>query len=230
MSRALLILTGPDVRERAIHWCRKVPAGTRVEFKAPSRSLEQNARMWAMLTEVSRHVEWHGQKLASEDWKDVFTAALRGYRVVPGINAGTFVPLGMRTSDMTKEEMGDLMELIAAFGAERGVRFHDDTTESPPDALAGSPAGEAGEAQGDTASPADISPADDAGARGPEDDEPSHTARMKGSPPYAAGYRAGLVGVKRVAPKQFVADEVLEWEDGHDVGREAREAASEKEG
>lgn len=77
--------------------------------------------MWVMLTRISESVVWHGQKLSADDWKDVFTAALRRARVVPGLDHGSFVPLGMRTSDMTKDEMGDLMELIQAFADERGV-------------------------------------------------------------------------------------------------------------
>ena len=45
------------------------------------------------------------------------SASLRKARVVPGIDPGTYVPLGMRTSDMSKEEMGLLLDLIAAFAA-----------------------------------------------------------------------------------------------------------------
>jgi hypothetical protein len=59
----------------------------------------------------------------------MFTASLRKARVVPGLDAGSFVPLGMRTSDMTKDEMSDLLELISAFAAERGVVFSDDERE-----------------------------------------------------------------------------------------------------
>ena len=51
----------------------------------------------------------------------MFSASLRKARVVPGLDPGSFVPLGMRTSDMSKEEMGLLLELIDAFAAERGV-------------------------------------------------------------------------------------------------------------
>lgn len=87
------------------------------------RTLEQNARMWAMLEEIARAVDWYGQKLSKEDWKDVFTAALRKHRVVPGIDGQSFVVLGMSTRRMTKQEHGELMDLIEAFGAERGVRF-----------------------------------------------------------------------------------------------------------
>jgi hypothetical protein len=126
MSRALVVIRSDADRQLIETWARNAPALTRVEFKKPRRSLEANARMWAMLTEVAQQVEWYGEKLNAEDWKDVFSASLRRARVVPGIDAGSFVPLGMRTSDMSKEEMSQLMELIAAFGAERGVRFGDE--------------------------------------------------------------------------------------------------------
>jgi hypothetical protein len=79
--------------------------------------------MWARLTEISNKVDWYGQKLQPIDWKDMFTAALRKYRVVPGIDAGSFVVLGLHTSKMTKEEMRDLLDLIDAFAAEHGVVF-----------------------------------------------------------------------------------------------------------
>lgn len=81
--------------------------------------------MWAMLGEISRQVDWYGKKLSDIQWKDVFTAALREYEVVPGITPGTFVVLGMRTSKMNTKEMRDLMTLIEAFGTERGVVFRD---------------------------------------------------------------------------------------------------------
>jgi hypothetical protein len=77
--------------------------------------------LWVKLTEVAQQLPWYGQKLSPEDWKDMFSASLRKARVVPGLDPGSFVPLGMRTSDMSKEEMGLLLELIDAFAAERGV-------------------------------------------------------------------------------------------------------------
>lgn len=88
------------------------------------RSTEQNDRMWAMLGEVSRQVDWYGQRLEPEEWKDVFTAALRRQRVVPGLDGG-FVALGASTRRMSVGEMSELMELMSAFGAERGVKFND---------------------------------------------------------------------------------------------------------
>lgn len=121
MGRAVLILANNAVRARAIDWIQRAPVNARVEFKSPRRSLDQNALMWSRLGEIARQVEWYGQHLSADDWKDIFTASLRKARVVPGIDPGSYVPLGMRTSDMTKEEMGNLLDLMDAFAAERGV-------------------------------------------------------------------------------------------------------------
>jgi hypothetical protein len=116
-------LWGPTARTLAASLCRELPDGWIVEFKAPTRTLEQNARLWSMLTDLSEQVEWYGKKLTPDDWKDVCSASLRKARVVPTIDGDGFVPLGMRTSSMTKAEFGALMDLIDAFGAERGVTF-----------------------------------------------------------------------------------------------------------
>jgi hypothetical protein len=93
-----------------------------LEIKPATRSLEQNSRLWAMLDEISEQVDWYGRKLTPEEWKHVFTAALKKQDVVPGLDGG-FVVLGQSTSKMTKAEMCDLMELMNAFGAERNVKW-----------------------------------------------------------------------------------------------------------
>jgi hypothetical protein len=93
-----------------------------VEIKPETRTLAQNARLWAMLTDVAKQVDWYGRKLSAEEWKHVFTASLSKQDVVPGIDGG-FVVLGKSTSKMTKPEMSELQDLIEAFGAQQGVRF-----------------------------------------------------------------------------------------------------------
>jgi hypothetical protein len=125
MPREIVEIKGADDRDKIARWARHVPLHTTVEFRAPRRSNDQNALMWSLLSQISKQVDWYGQKLSNEDWKDVLTASLRRTRVVPGIDAGTFVPLGMRTSQMTKEEISELLELIYAFGSERNVHFRE---------------------------------------------------------------------------------------------------------
>lgn len=126
MSDKLRFILIDDARRgNALAAVRQAPTGYVVEIRPQTRSLDQNARLWAMLTDVSEQVLWYGKHLSPDDWKDVFSASLRQTRVVPTIDGDGFVPLGMRTSTMTKAEFGALMDLIEAFGAERGVIFHD---------------------------------------------------------------------------------------------------------
>ena len=126
MTRATLILTDDAQRLKATSWVNKVPVGTRIEFKAPKRSLPQNDRFWAMLTDIAQQLRWHGMKLTPDDFKLVFMDALkREVRIVPNINGDGFVNLGRSSSDLTKQEMSDLMTIIEEFGARHNVVFHD---------------------------------------------------------------------------------------------------------
>lgn len=93
-----------------------------LELRPENRSDAQNRRLWSMLSDISAQVNWHGHKLTSEEWKDVFSAALKRTKVVPGLDGG-FVVCGQSTSRMTKAEMCELQTLMEAFGSEQGVRF-----------------------------------------------------------------------------------------------------------
>lgn len=122
------ILAHPVARQRAIDAVRDAPDGYAVTVSEPTRNLEQNAAMWAALTDLAEQVEWYGRYLSAQDWKAVMTASLKKLEVVPNIDGTGFVALGQSTSKMSKREMSDLLELIHAFGAERGVVFGDEVT------------------------------------------------------------------------------------------------------
>lgn len=131
MSRALVILDSPMARSRAASLIMRAPAGTRCEFKASKRTLPQNDRMWSMLTEVARQLPWHGLTLKPDDWKLIFLDGLkRELRAVPNLDGTGFVNIGRSSSDLTKQEMTELIELIFAFGAQHGVEFADDREAS----------------------------------------------------------------------------------------------------
>jgi hypothetical protein len=113
------ILAHPTARQRAIDAVRNAADGMVVTVAEPTRNLEQNAALWAILSEVSEHVVWHGRKLSPEDWKHIFTASLKRMDVVPNLEGTGFVALGLSTSKMSKREFSDLLELVNAFAAER---------------------------------------------------------------------------------------------------------------
>lgn len=128
MSRALVVIEGPRSRAQAARWCEKAPIGTRIEFKEGKRSGDQNAKLWASLTDIARQVTWPpngpGVKLSADDWKLVFLDALKSeMRLVPNIAGNGFVNLGRSSSDLSVGEFSDLLELIVMFGAAHGVVF-----------------------------------------------------------------------------------------------------------
>ena len=121
-----LTITG-EVARKAI--CRHVLAadeGYIVTISEPTRNLEQNAKMWAMLADVSEQTDWHGNKLNPEEWKDLLSAGLVQSKVVPNMTGNGFVILGQRTSKLSKSQFAALIELITAFAVERGVIFGDE--------------------------------------------------------------------------------------------------------
>jgi hypothetical protein len=129
-EKATFVLAHETARRRAVECVMAAPPGFVVTVKPPARTLSQNDRLWALLAEVSQQVNWYGKKLTPEDWKHVFTASLRKLDVVPNLDGTGFVALGMSTSSMSKREFSDLMELIASFGAERGVKFSEQMEEA----------------------------------------------------------------------------------------------------
>lgn len=125
-DRAALVLNSTEARQRAAKWCATAPPGTRVEFKRSKRTIPQNDRMWAMLTDISKQVEHQGRSYTPDDWKCLFMHALgQEVRFLPSLSGQGFVPIGYRSSDLSKSEMTELIELMFAWGAEHGVSFQE---------------------------------------------------------------------------------------------------------
>jgi hypothetical protein len=120
------VLVHQEARRRAMSAVVDAPPGYVITVSPPTRSSAANARMWALLTDVSEQVVWHGRKLSPEAWKHVFSSALKKQEVVPNIDGTGFVVLGQSTSQMTVGEMNELQVLIEAFGSQHGVRWSDE--------------------------------------------------------------------------------------------------------
>jgi hypothetical protein len=128
--RRTIFLVGPAQRQFARDCITSAPDDYVVEIRKKTRSIIQNSRLWAMLADISRQVDWYGRKLSPESWKHVFSSALKKQEVVPGLN-GDFVVLGQSTSRMTVSEMRDMQDLMSAFGADHDVQWSE--PEKPED-------------------------------------------------------------------------------------------------
>lgn len=126
MSRAVLVLGSSAVREKAIRWIRTAPVNTRVTFQEAKRSTDQNAKMWACLSDIASQKTHHGLRLSPDDWKVLFMSALKQeLRMVPNLDGTGLVTLGRSSSDLSKAEFSALLEIIHAWGAANDVVFHD---------------------------------------------------------------------------------------------------------
>ena len=115
-------ITGELARKAACNHIMLAADGYLVTLAEPTRTLNQNALLWPLLEKVSIGVDWYGQKLTPGEWKDVFSASLKRQKAVPGLDGG-FVVCGQSTSKMGKREFSDLIEVIYAFAASKGVEL-----------------------------------------------------------------------------------------------------------
>jgi len=100
-----------------------------VVLRRKARSQSQNKKMWPMLADVQKQVNWYDENLDTEDWKTMFMASLSKQRAIPGLDGG-FVGLSRRSSLLDKEEFSQLIELIYAFGSERNVAWSEPSLQN----------------------------------------------------------------------------------------------------
>lgn len=103
------------------------PADAVVNVQAARRSNDQNAMMWALLSDVSRSKP-NGRLATAEVWKSLFMAACgHAVQFEEGLDGRPF-PVGFRTSRLTKAQLSELVDFIGAWGDENGVRWSDIST------------------------------------------------------------------------------------------------------
>lgn len=126
-------LTNDVAKQAAINFINQLPADgdhpLRVVIDEDKRSLAQNRMMWAVLNDIAKQVEWNGEKLTSEEWKNLITANIHGQKCVKGIQGG-LVFMGQSTRKMNKKEFADVVTCAEQFGAENNVIFSNEAKEA----------------------------------------------------------------------------------------------------
>ena len=96
-----------------------------MKVSAPRRSSEQNDKMWAMLSEISA-AKPEGRELTPDIWKALFMHSLdHTQRFEMALDGKGMVPVGFRSSRLTKAQMSDLIELMHEYCARHGVELKD---------------------------------------------------------------------------------------------------------
>lgn len=131
MAHALVVIHNEDERQRALRFIQAAPIGTRLDIKGPIRTMPQNSRMWAMLTDISEQMGANGRKGKTDFWKRLFLDQLRHEQeieqeVVPSLYGDRMLIVGDdSSSNLTIPEMTDLIELMFKFGAENDIKWSD---------------------------------------------------------------------------------------------------------
>jgi hypothetical protein len=125
MAGQTIILRGPHQRDLARSWIDIAPQNAVVNIREEARNKDQNAKMWAMLSDISR-AKPEGRLHTPEMWKALMMKAC-GHEVqfLNGLDGEPF-PAGFRSSKLSKGQMRDLIEFIAFYGAQHGVKWSDD--------------------------------------------------------------------------------------------------------
>lgn len=133
MSSGQTIILG-SLRQRCIatDMIRAAPHGAVVNIAPPKRSVDQNSKLWAMLSDVSRSKP-QGRVHTPDMWKSLFMQAC-GHEIqfLQGLDGNPF-PHGFRSSRLTKEQMAELISFIDAWGTEQGVQWSDAAREKGDD-------------------------------------------------------------------------------------------------
>ena len=120
-----VILSTPNARKAAKALIDAAPVDGVVKISGPVRNADQNAALWAMLSDVSR-AQPEGRKHTPETWKALFMHALgHETRFEMGLNGEPF-PVGFRSSRLTVQQMSDLLEFIAEYGARHSVHWSNE--------------------------------------------------------------------------------------------------------
>lgn len=118
-----VILRGLEQRALAAGLIQAAPKDAVVTIREATRNADQNAKMWAMLSDISR-AKPEGRRWTPETWKAAFMHAL-GHQVqfAEGLDGAGPFPVGFRSSRLTVRQMADLITCIAEYGDRHGVRW-----------------------------------------------------------------------------------------------------------
>lgn len=121
-----IILNGDYKRAQAHRLIEMAPYGAILNVKEAKRTQDQNALLWALLSQISR-AKPDGRVLDTDTWKALFMHSA-GFSCTfePTLDGKGVVPLGFKSSRLRKAEFSDLIEAIFSFAAEKGIALSDE--------------------------------------------------------------------------------------------------------
>ena len=123
-----IILHGKSQRELAKRMIDLAPQDAVVKVSPAGRTLSQNDKLWALLSDLSR-AKPDGRTHTPEMWK-ALTMHACGHAVQfeNGLDGQPF-PVGFRSSRLSKQQMSDLIEFVMEYGSRHNVRWSEEEVE-----------------------------------------------------------------------------------------------------
>lgn len=94
-----------------------------------TRSLEQNSKLHALLSDISKQCEFNGKKRGIDTWKMIMVSA---HKIATGGKAemvigleGEVINLRESTAQMSVKRLASLIEYVQAWAVENSVKFND---------------------------------------------------------------------------------------------------------
>lgn len=91
---------------------------------ADTRTLIQNRKMHAMISDISKQSVWQNKPRDLNFWKRLFSAEVEEQEITTGLS-GQLVVIGVSTSEQNKKWLAAMIELLYAYGAENGIIWSD---------------------------------------------------------------------------------------------------------
>ena len=124
----LLYDTRLDASRRSLYErLKQLPPGRyTVEIKeyGRKRSVDQNNRYWAILTDIAEQVKPEGKEYSPETWHEYFKARFLGKDTM--VIDGELVLVPKTTTKLKVVEFIDYCTQVEAWAVEHRVRFYDD--------------------------------------------------------------------------------------------------------
>ena len=103
---------------------------SRAERNTLPRNHDQNAKFHAMCRDIAHQCTWAGSRWSEEDWKRIFLGAKFGQPIVPSpFGHGVVVVNAMRSRELSRGQMDELIGEIEVFGIEHEVIWSEHVSE-----------------------------------------------------------------------------------------------------
>lgn len=121
-----VILRSDYHRMQAHRLIEKAPHAAVLNIQEAKRTTDQNSLMWALLSEISR-AKPEGRMLTPDVWKSLFLHSLdHAQRFEMALDGKGMVPVGFRSSRLTKAQFSDLIEIIHEYAARHNIPLSDE--------------------------------------------------------------------------------------------------------